>query len=328
MKPFLLAAGSLLAGLTSATVAQAQTPVFVRWPFTVSATDTAAQRSANTTVNTTVLRRLVLADNSTSVTVGSYTGNVRPYSRIFGMSFAPSAVGGNWSAANGGPGGAVKRGIYAQVSVTAPAGSAGLRADSLVLTTGFIGTSSGTTLGVTYSKSGFASDSTDATGTKGLSTAGGFANPIALPQIAAAPNTTTYRVALNGSTGVTIAAGQTLTLRMYVSCSSSGASGRYATLRNLTLKSTQAVLATRSAVATNLGFYPNPAQSQLTVPHTAAKAGAQVLVYSATGARVLAQAVQPGSLETSVGLESLTRGLYLVEYADGDSRSTARLVKD
>lgn len=219
----LVATGTLLAGLASTTVAQAQTPVFVRWPFTVSATDSAAARSANTTVNTPVLRRLVLADNSTSVTVGSYTGNVRPYSRIYGMSFAPAAAGGNWGTANGGPGGAVKRGIYTQVSVTAPAGSAGLRADSLLLTSGFLGTASGTTLAVVYSKSGFASDSTDATSNKspaGTATSGGFANPVALPQIAAVPNTTTYRVALNGSSGVTITAGQTLTVRMYFSCSS------------------------------------------------------------------------------------------------------------
>ncbi|QKG53055.1 T9SS type A sorting domain-containing protein [Hymenobacter sp. BRD67] len=329
----LLLTGSLAAGTIN--TAAAQTPVFAYWPLTVNSADSAALRSANTTVNAHTLRHFVVADGANTVTLSGATTatTIKPYSSAFGEAFAPLAAGGGWGTSAGGPGGALKRPFSAQFSVSAPAGGTGLRADSLIVTSGFISTSSSTTMGVVYSKSGFASDSADVTGNKGpgafVATTGGFATPITLAQITTLPNkTNTYRIALNGTTGVTIAAGQTLTVRIYFSCSSSGATSRYATLRNVMLKSTQVALATRAVANTNLGVYPNPAQSQLTVPHTAASRDAQVLVYNTTGARIFSQAVQPGSLETTVSLNALAKGLYLVEYADGGQRSTARIVKD
>jgi len=333
MKKSLLSAFILAGGLAAgtATEAQAQTAAFVRWPFTVSNTDSAALRSANTTVNPVTLRRFVVADGSSTATINSSAVTVKPYSSIFGMAFAPLAAGGNWGTSAGGPGGTLKPPYSAQFSITAPASGAGLQADSLIVTTGFLGTSSSTNLAVQYSKSAFASDSAGATGNKGPAGAfatGSLANPIALAQISTVPNTNTYRLALNGATGVALAAGQTLTVRVYFSCSSSGATGRYATLRNVVLKSKQVALATRAVASTNLGVYPNPAQGSLTVPHAAASQAAQVVVYSTTGARIFAQAAQPGSLETTVRLDALAKGLYLVEYADGSQRSTARIVKD
>nr|WP_262905711.1 T9SS type A sorting domain-containing protein [Hymenobacter siberiensis] len=87
-------------------------------------------------------------------------------------------------------------------------------------------------------------------------------------------------------------------------------------------------LATRSLVATNLGVYPNRTQNRLNVPHTAASRDARVTVFRTTGARVASFSAQPGTTETAVDLSNLSRGLYLVEYADGGQRSSARIAKE
>lgn len=108
----------------------------------------------------------------------------------------------------------------------------------------------------------------------------------------------------------------------------SSSAGRYILLSNVILKSRQTVLATRSALQTTLAVYPNPAQNNLVVPHTAASRDARVTVFSATGARVASIASQPGSSATNVDLSGLANGLYLVEYADGTQRSSARIVKE
>jgi hypothetical protein len=136
-----------------------------------------------------------------------------------------------------------------------------------------------------------------------------------------------YSFALNGANGVVLTAGQTLTVRIHPAVGSSSG-GRYVLLRNVTLKSQQTLLAARNAVQTNLAVYPNPTQSQLTVPHTAASRDARVTVFSTTGSKVAAFAAQAGSTATALDLSALPKGLYLVEYADGAQRSSARIVKE
>jgi hypothetical protein len=89
-----------------------------------------------------------------------------------------------------------------------------------------------------YSKSGFiTNDSTEITGGVDQSNAavtGSFATPITLANQTSGP-ANYYRLALNGSTGVTIADGQTLTIRLYYACSSTG-TPRYAMLKNVSVK--------------------------------------------------------------------------------------------
>ena len=137
----------------------------------------------------------------------------------------------------------------------------------------------------------------------------------------------TFRLALSGASGLVIPSGQTFTVRLYSGVASTGI-GRYALLRNVTLKSKQAVLSIRPAVNTSLAAYPNPAQNRLNVPHPAASRNARVTVFSTTGARVASFSAQAGTTETAVDLSSLGLGLYLVEYADGGQRSSARITKD
>ena len=105
-----------------------------------------------------------------------------------------------------------------------------------------------------------------------------------------------------------LAAGRTLTIRLYFRVASN-TEGRYFVLRNVVLKSTQAVLATRARTLTNLAAHPNPVQNHVLVPHTAASRHAQVSVFGATSARVATFAAVPGTLETAVDLSALAQGL-------------------
>ncbi|MDO7848312.1 T9SS type A sorting domain-containing protein [Hymenobacter sp. M29] len=351
MKNSLLITGLLAGSLALAGQASAQTtPIYKFWSLKVNATDSAALRSPSTMpASNAILRKLVLSSGLPVVTTATPPVTIitpPPFSSQYGMAFAPAADGGGWSsnATPPGPGSVLRRTFGVQFTATAPAGVT-LRADSLVMNLTFLNTTSGTNIAIVYSKNNFGTpaDSTESSG--GGKGPNGALVPVAngstffntypitnsLSAISATgsnpPNNFRYSVALNGANGVTIAPGQTLTLRMYVSCSS-GSQGRHALLRNVALKSLQAPLAVRPALQTNLAVYPNPTQNQLNVPHTAASRDAHVTLFGTTGAKVAAFAVQAGSTETAVDLGALPKGLYLIEYADGVQRSSARIVKE
>ena len=352
----------LMAGfLGLANAAAAQTAAFVQWPLTANAQDNAAVRSANTTAGTATLRRLVLSN-------GQATGSTTypAFSTATGQAFAPVADGGGWSTTvstaypNPGTGSNPRRRFYEQFTLTAAGAS--VRVDSLLLNMSIVNSAAGK-MAVGWSRSNFVSDSAGVSGGKGpaisnstITRTGGplaagengtfgvnpdassptynMAGDIAyngalLPNaLSTPPVADQFRFGLNGTTGIVLAAGQTLTVRIYMAVGSSSG-GRYALLRNVTLKSQQAVLATRAGLtSTALAAYPTPVQNRLSVPHTAASRDARVTVFSTTGARVANFSAQPGTTETAVDLSSLSRGLYLVEYADGGQRSSARITKE
>lgn len=340
MKKNLLSAFALLGGFGFAETAAAQTPVFVQWPMMRNNADSVAVRSSGVTPGIPVFRRYIISNGQVPTGAAAFA----PYSSV-GQAFGIAADGSGWSSTlpSTGPGSAPKRVYYEQFSFTA---TAAVKVDS-VLFSASVASSANGKVAVVYSRTNFATDSIDVTGGKGpsgvlpstanatfgLSSTGGGVNTAVngalVPQyVAGAPNSaTTFHLALNGATGLAVPSGQTLSVRIYFGVGSTGI-GRYVLLRNVTLKSTQAVLATRAAVQTNLTVYPNPAQNNLVVPHAAASRDARVTVFSTTGAKVATFATQPGSMETNVDLSKLTKGLYLVEYADGTQRSSARIVKE
>lgn len=344
MKKQLLFVGTLLSGLGCAAPALAQTSAFVLWPLSRANTDSTAVRSANVTPGTTTFKHFVVSSGQPVTVSTGTTASYAPYSQLYGQAFAWNASGGGWSstAPSTGPGSSVKRGNYEEFSFTA---GAAVQVDSLIFTSSVLSSANGY-VALTYSKSGFTTDSAEFTGGKGpagvlASTANGTftaaggtpsnsnaANRIQLPQYdgTASNATRTYRMAFNGATGLALASGNKLVVRLHFAVSSSS-DGRYVLLKNVTIKSKQVALAARSVASTSLGVYPNPATDQLLVPHASASRAAQVLVYNATGAKVASQAAQPGTTETSLNLNALASGLYLVEYNDGGQRSTARIVK-
>lgn len=342
MKNNLLSTLLLLGSLGLAEKAAAQTQVFVQWPLRRNNADSAAVRSAGVTAGTPTFKRYVLSNGQLPTGAAAFA----PYSSV-GQAFGVLADGSGWSsnATPPGPGSAPKRIYYEQFTVTA---TAPFLADSLILSASVASSAAGK-MTVVYSRSGFTTDSTDVTGGKGPTgalpssanatfglnaTSGGPAttavNGALLPQyvVGGSNASTTFRLALNGATGLVVPTGQTLSLRIYFGVGSTGI-GRYILLRGVTLKSKQVLLATRAGLATtNLAAYPNPVQNRLTVPHTAASRDARLTVFSATGARVATLSAQPGTTETAVDLSSLSRGLYLIEYADGSQRSSARIIKE
>ncbi|MDO7853989.1 pectinesterase family protein [Hymenobacter convexus] len=208
------------------------------WPLRVNNADSAQIRSSRLTATTPTLKRLYLSNGTTLATVPAYSNQ-------FGQAFGPSANGdGTWTTV----GGTLNRMYYEQFTVTVAAGAPTMRVDSLLFNSAFYNTSSNTKMGIVYSLNGFTTpaDSTEITGVTGpggtqtLSASGNFNRSFPLLNQTSG-NTNLYRVALSGpstanpSGGVTVAAGQTLTVRLYYACGSTG-TPRYAMLKNFRVK--------------------------------------------------------------------------------------------
>ncbi|MDO7874528.1 T9SS type A sorting domain-containing protein [Hymenobacter sp. ASUV-10] len=341
-----LAAGLLSLGLAGQATAQTGGSAF--WPLRANAQDSTGARSAGLTATPATLRRLVVSDGSSPA-----SGTSTPaYSLTRGQGLAPLADGSGWPSSAGGPGSAPRRTHYEQFAVTA---SAATRIDSLLFSA--VATSSpGGRVGVMYSLSNFTADSATVTGGAGAPYAGYTSGTLTVPTFnggtlpaanngafpATTATTTTgavlpvyatatgnnglFRFELNGAGGVVLAAGQTLTVRLYFSVNNSS-TGRYVLLKNVQLKGSTVLGTAPVRSATPLSMYPNPAQNRLTVAHPAAPSAATVAVYSLTGRKVASAPVQAGSTSTELRLSDLAQGLYLVEYTDGHQRITGKITK-
>lgn len=297
-----------------------QSNVLLWWPMARTNQDSAAVRPAGVQASTPTFRRF-------SVSSGSAAALYAPYSRTYGQAFAPTAEGG-WTAAVGGNGGNLSRTYYEQFTV-APSGTSALRLDSLILNAAVSLSMLNTKLAVVWSRSGFAADSADVSGGKGpggilLSTASGsFAAPI----LTTTNSNDNYRLALAGATGITVAAGQRLTIRVYFSCGSGTTTSRFAMLKNVQVKGgTNVVTGTRAVAASRLlQLYPNPAASQCLLVHPAAGRETTVSVYSAMGQRVATVACVPGTQQTALDLHGLAAGHYMVRYVGAEGTLTVQL---
>lgn len=220
------------------------------FPMTASNADDAGSRATGVTVGTPSYTGLAASDGTT-------VSAVPAYSATHGQAFGTTAAG-LWTTAAGGPGGNVNLNNYEQFTITANTGYA-VRVDSFTLNGSFYNTSSNTKLAVLYSKAGFASDINNITG--GILGADGstlvtaantqnsalFTTTIALTNQTAG-TTVNYRLALNGATGVTLTAGQTLTVRLYFSCGS-GSAGRYGKIKEVYFKGLSSVTIPLSMIA-------------------------------------------------------------------------------
>ncbi len=207
----------------------------IRWPLTVNNNDDIATRHSGLEASVPTFKNLYISNGTTVAAVPAYGST-------HGQAFGPGADGSAlWTTASGGPGGSLNRSFYEQFTIVPKPGMSGV-IDSIILNASFYNSSSNTRLAVVYSKSGFTiADSTDISGgigPDGLPLAAGangkFSTPVLLPQQNAA-NTSNYRFALNGAIGVTLAAGESLTIRLYFSCGSTSA-GRYAKLKEVDVK--------------------------------------------------------------------------------------------
>ncbi len=291
---------------TRLTTAAPQSDPLIWWPLVRNSQDSTALRSARLTATAPTLRRLYLSTD-TSVPIPAYSSK-------YGQAFGPSTNGnGTWTLV----GGNLSRGYYEQFVVTA---TGGVRLDSLLLSSAFYNTSSNTKLAAVYSKSGFATDSSDVSAGVGpgvTSTAyGAFGAPILLPNQTAGPSNV-YRLLLNGSAGVTLAAGQTLTIRLYFACGSTG-TPRYAMLKNVVVKGAPLVVTATAAAqaASLLQLYPNPTpDGRLTLELGGYREAVQLTVSNALGQRVFSRELPAGALgqAQALSLGSLPAGVYVLQ---------------
>lgn len=249
--------------VTGTTSAAAPIPsvILQQWPFTQNNLDSAAIRSAAVTASTPSFNNFNISDGLVSATTGVA---IPPYSTNFGQAFAPTAAG-LWTTASGGPGGTLNRRFYEQFTITAAAGNT-VKLDSIILNVVFVSTVSNVRMAMVYSKNGFSSpaDSLEFSGGSGgqpygpiaFNTTGNFTNGFLLAQQNSGPITPldyNYRLALAGSSGVTLSAGQTLTLRIYFSCGS-GSNGKYVTIRNFISKGSVLTILPLHLLSFNAGY--------------------------------------------------------------------------
>ncbi|NOT73687.1 MAG: T9SS type A sorting domain-containing protein [Cyclobacteriaceae bacterium] len=223
------------------------------WPLTVNALDDDPSRDLGLLTTQPTFKKLSLSNGTTVVSIPAYsTGS--------GQAFGAGTIGdGLWSAANGGPGGNLNRGIYQQFTVKA-ASNYSVHVDSILLKSSFYNTSSNTKLAIVYSRSGFTTaDSTSISGGVGpdgmplLSTANGaFATPVLLTNETAG-TTKQYRFAFAGSAGVDIPPGGTLTIRLYFSCGSTS-TGRYGKLKDVYIKGSSSLVPVVNTIGTLSAF--------------------------------------------------------------------------
>lgn len=216
------------------TVPPSTSAVLQNWPLVATTGDDPALRSVAVTASSPVFNNLFTTDG----TLPAPAGTVPAYSAQYGQVFGANAAGNNWQNV----GGTLKRPYYEQFTVTAAAGKS-VKVDSITFYSNFYGTQSGTKMAAVYSKNGFGSpaDSTefsDGTGPTGsalvLSTSGTFAKSFPVGQNNNGP-VDYYALALNGNDGITLNENETLTIRLYWACSSTG-TPRYAMLKNVSIK--------------------------------------------------------------------------------------------
>lgn len=201
------------------------------WPLTTNNLDSTAVRATGVVGTTPVLNNLLLSDGIT-------VPNVPAYSGLHGQAYA-ATTDGYWATTKGGPGSTLNRSFYEQFTVVA-ASTHTVRVDSIILRSSFYNTSSGTKIAVLYSKTAFRSDSTEikVVSKNGspltAATVGTFTNAFDVSNQTAG-NPDVFAMLLNGSAGVTLNAGDTLSFRVY-NCTGSSSNGRYVKLKDVMVK--------------------------------------------------------------------------------------------
>lgn len=273
--------------------------VLQHWPLTQNNLDSAAIRSAGVVASAPTFNKLALADSL-----------LAPYSPIRGQVFAATSKG-SWTTADGGPGGNLNRTNYEQFTITATAGYT-TRIDSLMFSADFYASASNIKIAVVYSRSGFTTDSTEVVGY-------GFATQKPLTQDNNGP-TALYQFPLNGSSGIGLLEGQTITIRLYFTCGSTSR-GRFAQLKNVIAKgiATQNITTSLRDYVMPVGFsvYPNPAGNKVYIKHPRTTTQTNLVMYSLFGLKVAQWIVKPNSMITSVDVGLIPQGEYFIHYHSG-----------
>ncbi|UFH55520.1 PA14 domain-containing protein [Spirosoma sp. KNUC1025] len=80
-------------------------------------------------------------------------------------------------------------------------------------------------------------------------------------------------------------------------------------------------------VEVKLKVYPNPSQDVLNVEHAAIVDAGSISIFATDGQKVESYSLQNGSTSTTLNINSLSPGVYLLQYENGPSRSITRFIK-
>ncbi|RXK59632.1 T9SS type A sorting domain-containing protein [Lacibacter luteus] len=286
--------------------------VLQHWPFTQNNQDSAAIRSAAVIASAPTFNKFAVSDGVT-------VAGLLSYSLTRGQAFAATADG-YWTTASGGPGGNLNRTNYQQFTITANAGYTA-RVDSMLFNHAFYATSSNTKIAVVYSRSGFTTDSVEVTGYE-------FATGKTVAQDNNGPSIVN-RFPLNGSTGVTLTEGQTLSIRLYYSCGSTSA-GRYLQLKDFIVKGIPTQNVPTSVIdnlaARGFALYPNPASSSVIIKHPRSGSNTSIALYSLLGVKIAEWKATPNTTQTSVDVQALPQGQYFIHYNSGKEKAVLKCI--
>jgi len=296
------------------------------WPLKANNQDSTAVRSADLLPSIPTLRNLYLSNSTTVATI-------KAYSKTYGQALGATANGdGSWVPS---PGGTPNRVYYEQLTITAAPNARSMRLDSLLFTTGFYNTANGR-LAIQVSRSGFVSDSTELTDGRGpmgslnaTTGTGTFASPLILANQTNGI-TTVYRFPLAGTTGLTLNAGQKLTVRFYFAAGSSSA-GRYAFLRDVQLKGQANIVtsANKPLAGTSFQVYPNPtADGNLTVELGGYSHDVRLTLCNALGQQLLSTTVRAGQKTHALHLGKLASGVYILRTQSKGGTDVRRIVRE
>lgn len=216
------------------TVPPSTSVVLQNWPLVADTNDDPALRSPGVIASSPVFNNLFTTDGS----LPAPTGTIPAYSSQYGQAFGANTAGNNWQNV----GSTLKRHYYEEFTVTASAGNS-VRVDSITFLTDFYNTISGIKMAAAYSKNGFSSPAdssefSDGIGPTGsslvVSANGSFARSFPLLQSNPGP-VNYYALALNGTDGVSLNENETLHIRLYWACGSTG-TPRFAMLKNVSAK--------------------------------------------------------------------------------------------
>lgn len=77
----------------------------------------------------------------------------------------------------------------------------------------------------------------------------------------------------------------------------------------------------------SLVLYPNPVVKELLLNHPEAAVGTTVSIYDISGRQVVAKSIAKGDIQTSVSLDHLPRGIYLLKYKTAGEVISQKIIK-
>lgn len=72
--------------------------------------------------------------------------------------------------------------------------------------------------------------------------------------------------------------------------------------------------------------YPNPAAGEVTIVYASSTASAGLLLVSANGNIIKTIFLPPGSMETTISLSGIPKGVYQLVWTDGTHKKTTTLL--